>query len=169
MREYPLYAIAAVAAVLVQNDKVLLIRRKYPPAVGKWSLPGGVIEPGEGLAEAAKRELKEETGLEAEPLGVLWVLNNVVLDASGRVKYHYLIVDILFDSHSVRGIPRASGDASDVSWFSLGDVKQRDDVSRTVKKLVLRIESRGLSYIPLDSCDNISRELNQWSYSNLYP
>ncbi|MEM1682103.1 MAG: NUDIX hydrolase [Sulfolobales archaeon] len=169
MREYPQYAIAAVAAVLVQNDKVLLIRRKYPPAVGKWSLPGGVIEPGEGLAEAAKRELREETGLEAEPLGVLWVLNNVVLDASGRVKYHYLIVDILFDSHSVRGIPRASGDASDVSWFSLGDVKQRDDVSRTVKKLVLRIESRGLSYIPLDSCDNISRELNQWSYSNLYP
>ncbi|MEM1931395.1 MAG: NUDIX hydrolase [Sulfolobales archaeon] len=169
MREYPQYAIAAVAAVLVQNDKVLLIKRKYPPAAGKWSLPGGVIEPGEGLADAAKRELKEETDLEAEPLGVLWVLNNVVLDSNGKVKYHYLIVDILFDPRSVRGTPRASGDASDVGWFSLDEVKRRDDVSRTVKKLALRIESRGLFYIPLDSCDNISRELNQWSYSSLHP
>ncbi|MEM2007214.1 MAG: NUDIX hydrolase [Sulfolobales archaeon] len=167
MREYPKYAIAAVAAVLMLDDRILLIKRKYPPAVGKWSLPGGVIEPGEGLVDAARRELKEETGLEAEPLGVLWVLNNIVLDASGKVKYHYLIIDILFDGRTIHGVPRASGDASDVDWFSLSEVKQRNDVSRTVKKLVLRIESRGLAYIPLDSSDNVSRELDQQSYANL--
>lgn len=165
MREYPRYAIAAVAAVLIQSGKMLLIKRKYPPAVGKWSLPGGVIEPGEGLAEAARRELKEETGLEAEPLGILWVLNNIVLDGSGKVKYHYLIVDVLFDSSTSRGTPRASGDASEVDWFSFEEIKSRDDVSRTVKKLVLRLESCGLTYVPIDSSDNVSRELGGQEYS----
>lgn len=164
MREYPRYAIAAVAAVLIQDGKILLIKRRYPPAVGKWSLPGGVIEPGEGLAEAARRELKEETGLEAEPLGVLWVLNNVVLDGSGRVKYHYLIVDVLFDSGTSRGVLKASGDASEVGWFSFQEIRSRDDVSRTVKKLVLRLESYGLTYVPIDYADNISRELGQQEY-----
>lgn len=158
MREYPQHAIAAVAAVLIRGDSILLIRRGYPPAVGKWSLPGGVIEPGEKLCDAARRELKEETGLDAEPIGVLWVLNNVVLDSAARVKYHYLILDILFDGSSVRGVPAASGDALDVRWFTLDEVMERDDVSRTVKKLVARIRSHGLTYIPLDSVDNITME-----------
>lgn len=165
-REYPQYAVAAVAAVLMRGNSMLLIRRKYPPAVGKWSLPGGVIEPGEGLAEAARRELKEETGLDAEPVGVLWVLNNVVLDRAGKVKYHYLIIDILFDSNSMRGDLAASGDASDVSWLSFNDIKSRDDVSRTVKKLVHRIESRGIIYIPLDLVDHVSREIDQQTYAS---
>lgn len=158
MREYPRFAIAAVAAVLVRDGKMLLIKRRYPPGLGKWSLPGGVIEPGEGLAEAARRELKEETGIEAEPLGILWVLNNVVLDGSGRVKYHYLIVDVLFNSSTSRGVPRASGDASDVGWFSFEEIKSRDDVSWTVKRLVARLESLGFTYLPIDSTDHVSRE-----------
>ncbi|MCX8185211.1 MAG: NUDIX hydrolase [Sulfolobales archaeon] len=164
MREYPHYAIAAVAAVLLRDSNILLVRRKYPPAIGKWSLPGGVIESGEGLIEAARRELKEETGLEAEPLGILWILNNIVLDTCGKVKYHYLIADIFFDSNSMRGTLTASGDASEARWFSLDEIKSRDDVSRTVKKLVLRIEKHGLTYIPLDLVDHVSREIDQRNY-----
>ncbi len=158
MREYPPYAVAAVAAVLLKDGELLLVKRGYPPGAGKWSLPGGVIEPGEGLADAARRELEEETGLEAEPLGILWVLNNVVFDGSGKVKYHYLIVDVLFDQGSVRGTLRAGGDASGIGWFPLDEVKKRDDVSRTVKRLVSYIERCGLAYIPLDSVDHVSRE-----------
>ncbi len=161
MREYPPYAVAAVAAVLLKDDRLLLIRRGCPPGAGKWSLPGGVIEPGEGLAEAARRELREETGLEAEPLGILWVLNNIVLDGSGRVRYHYLIVDVLFDQNSVRGTPRVGGDASGIGWFTLDEVKSRNDVSRTVKRMVSHVERRGLTYIPLDSVDHVSREAEQ--------
>jgi len=161
-REYPSYAIAAVAAVLVDGDQILLVKRGQPPAVGKWSLPGGIVEPGERLAEAARRELKEETGLEAEPLGVLWVLNNVVLDSTGRVKYHYLIVDILFDSGSARGSLRAGGDAIEARWFSLDEVLSRDDVSRTVKGLVLELRSSGLRYVPF--ADNVARELDARTY-----
>jgi ADP-ribose pyrophosphatase YjhB (NUDIX family) len=158
-REYPEYAVAAVGAVLIRDGRVLLVRRGYPPAVGKWSLPGGVIEAGERLADAAARELEEETGLRAKPLGVIWVLNNVVLDQVGRVRYHYLIVDILFDGGTVEGVPRAGGDALDVSWVDLEEVLRRDDVSRTVKKLVSRLKTYGITYIPLDSPDNITQEL----------
>jgi len=161
-REYPSHAIAAVAAVLVEEDQILLVKRGHPPAVGKWSLPGGVVEPGERLAEAARRELREETGLDAEPLGVLWVLNNIVLDSAGRVKYHYLIVDILFDAGSAHGTLRASGDAVEARWVSLEEALTRDDVSRTVKELILRLKSSGLRYIPF--ADNIARELDSRTY-----
>lgn len=159
-REYPEYAVAAVGAVLIRDGKILLVKRGYPPAVGKWSLPGGVIEAGESLVDAATRELEEETGLRARPLGVVWVLNNVVLDRPGRVKYHYLIVDVLFDSGTVEGALRAGGDALDVSWVDLDEVCARDDVSRTVKKLVRRLRTYGITYIPLDSSDNITQELD---------
>jgi ADP-ribose pyrophosphatase YjhB (NUDIX family) len=155
-REYPSYAIAAVAAVLLKGDQVLLVKRGQPPAVGKWSLPGGVVEPGERLAEAARRELREETGLDAEPLGVLWVLNNIVLDSAGRVKYHYLIVDVLFDSSSARGTLRAGGDAVEARWLPLDEVLSRDDVSRTVKGLVLELKRSGPRYVPF--ADNVAGE-----------
>jgi ADP-ribose pyrophosphatase YjhB (NUDIX family) len=155
-REYPSYAVAAVAAVLIEDGRLLLVKRGHPPAAGKWSLPGGAVEPGERLAEAARRELREETGLDAEPLGVVWVLNNVVLDEAGRVKYHYLIVDVLFDSGSVRGELRAGGDALEARWIPVDEALSREDVSRTVKGLILALKSSGLRYVPF--ADNVAGE-----------
>lgn len=153
-RAYPKYAIASVAAVLVNNNEILLVRRGHPPGLGRWSLPGGVIEAGEKLGVAAKRELKEETGLEAEPIGVLWVLNNIVYDQFKKVQYHYLIVDILFDSQTIRGDPRPGGDVIDVAWFKLDEITNMRDVSRTVKSLIARIKKFGLTTLPLESVDH---------------
>ncbi len=153
-RVYPEYSIAAVGAVLISNSRILLVERAYPPGAGKWSIPGGVIEPGERLGEAAKRELREETGLEAEPLGVLWVLNNIVRDESGRVKYHYVIVDVLFDSNSLRGELKPGGDARAVSWFTLEEAMNSPRVSRTVKRLLWRIKKYGFTYLPLEGVDH---------------
>lgn len=155
-RLYPRCAIAAVAIVLIKDNKILLVKRGYPPGLGKWSVPGGVIEAGERLVEAAKRELKEETGIEAEPLGVLWVLNNIVYDGEGRVLYHYLVVDILFDPATVRGEMRPGGDVVDVSWFDINEVLGLPDVSRTTKRLIMRIHKHGLVMIPIDEVDHIS-------------
>lgn len=155
-RVYPQYAIAAVGAVLLQDNKVLLVKRGYPPGLGKWSIPGGVVEAGEKLVEAAKRELKEETGLEAEPLGILWVLNNIVLDEEKRALYHYIIVDILFDPSTIKGALRPGGDVLDVAWFKLSELLSLEEVSSTAKRLVRRIEKYGLITLPLEDVDHIS-------------
>lgn len=152
-RQYPRHAITAVGAVLAVGNRILLVKRKYPPGAGKWSVPGGVVEAGEKLEEAAKRELEEETGLKAEPRGVVWVLNNVVRDSAGRVLYHYVILDILFDPHSLSGDVRPGGDVEDVAWFTFEEVLNRADVSRTVKILVERLLKGFLSVIPLDGAN----------------
>jgi len=165
-REYPKHAIAAVGAVLIKNGRVLLVKRGFPPAVGKWSIPGGAIEPGEGLTEAALRELEEETGLRAKPLGVVHILNNIVFDGEGNVKYHYLVLDILFDSTTIEGMLKPGGDAIGVEWMDIDEALKRDDVSRTTKKLLHKIKQSGFSYTPLDLELNEHRTFEQTLSNN---
>lgn len=148
-REYPKYAITAVGAVVLRNNNILLVKRGYPPAKGKWSIPGGVIEAGEDIYEAAMRELNEETGLNAKPLGIIWIYNNIVRDDDGRIHYHYVILDVLFDPLTIDGVLRPGGDAVDVAWVPFNEVINRDDISSTVKKLVSRIVNSGIKYIEL--------------------
>jgi 8-oxo-dGTP diphosphatase len=153
-RLYPRYAIGSVGAVLVKDDSILLVKRGHPPGAGVWSVPGGAVGAGEGLAEAARRELREETGLDAEPVGVLWVINNIVFDPEGRPRYHYIIVDILFNPNTIRGSLRPGGDAVDARWFKLSEIPGNRQVSRTVRRLVSRIEKYGLTTIPLEGAEN---------------
>ncbi|MEM0453261.1 MAG: NUDIX hydrolase [Sulfolobales archaeon] len=148
-REYPRYAIVAVGAVLIRDNKILLVKRGYPPGKDKWSIPGGVVEAGEEIYSAAIRELKEETGIEANPLGIVWICNNVVRDGAGRVQYHYVILDVLFDPNTIDGSLRAGGDVVDAAWVPVDVVMSKDDVSKTVKNLIERINKLGLAYISL--------------------
>jgi ADP-ribose pyrophosphatase YjhB (NUDIX family) len=148
-REYPRYAIAAVGCVVVKDGKILLVKRGYPPREGMWAIPGGVIEVGETVVEAAVRELEEETGIRAEPMGVVGVYNAIVRDEDGKVRYHFVIIDILFNPDTVTGVPRAGGDAVDISWIPLEEVIKRNDVTGSTKKLVEKIIKHGLNYIPL--------------------
>ncbi|MEM0006110.1 MAG: NUDIX domain-containing protein [Ignisphaera sp.] len=136
MREYPGHAIAAVGAVVVVDGNIILVKRGYPPAKDRWSIPGGVIEAGEKVFDAARRELYEETGITANPLGIILIVNDVVRDVQSNVRYHYLILDVLFDSRNIKGIPRAGGDAVDVAWIPLEEALKRNDVSRTTKQLI---------------------------------
>jgi ADP-ribose pyrophosphatase YjhB (NUDIX family) len=155
-RTYPRYAIAAVAAVLIKNNKILLVRRGHPPGQDKWSIPGGALEPGEKLVEAAKRELREETGLDAEAIGVLWILNNIVYDKKGRTLYHYLIADLLFDPETIRGELKPGGDAVDAKWFEVSQLISNPEVSKTTKRLVRRIEKYGYTYLPIEEIDHVT-------------
>lgn len=147
-RLYPKYAIAAVGCVLVKNNSILLIKRGYAPRPGVWAVPGGAIEAGETIDEAAKRELEEETGIVAEPLGIIGVFNAITRDELGKVQYHYVIIDVLFDSNTIKGNLRAGGDAIDVAWIPLEEVIKRDDVTKTTKKLVEKILNKDLNYVP---------------------
>ncbi|MEM1541645.1 MAG: NUDIX hydrolase [Ignisphaera sp.] len=135
-RVRPLYAITAVGAVVLRNNNVLIVKRGFNPGKGLWSIPGGVVEAGENIYEAARRELNEETGIDAKPLGVLLIINNIVRDSTSRIVYHYLILDVLFDEKSVKGSPRPGGDAIDVAFIPIDEVVKRSDVTRSTKYLV---------------------------------
>lgn len=111
---YPDRPRLAVGVVVFREARVLLVRRGRPPAEGQWAVPGGSVELGETLAQAAEREALEETGVvvrTGDPCGCLDVIQT---DAQGRVRFHYVVVDLLADY--VAGAPRPGGDAADACW-----------------------------------------------------
>jgi len=93
---------------------VLLIERAKAPLKGYWSLPGGVVEVGERLEEAVRREVREETGLEVKPVRVLTIFERIMRDSSGAPEYHYVLVDYL--SRVTGGDLKAASDVSRVAW-----------------------------------------------------
>jgi len=94
-REYPERPIVGVGAVIVQDGKVVLIRRRYEPLAGQWSLPGGTLELGETLEAGTAREMLEETGLVVDVGPVIEVFDRIKLDEVKRVRYHFVLVDYL--------------------------------------------------------------------------
>lgn len=111
---YPERPRIAVGAVVLRRAHVLLVRRGRAPAEGQWAIPGGSVEIGETLKQAAEREALEETGVVVRagaPCGYLDVIDT---DADGRVRFHYVVIDLLADY--VAGSPRPGGDAADARW-----------------------------------------------------
>ena len=94
-RQYPERPIVGVGAVIVDAGSVVLVRRRYEPLAGRWSLPGGTLELGETLATGAAREIREETGLLVEVGPVIEVFDRIMLDEQRRVRYHFVLVDYL--------------------------------------------------------------------------
>ena len=107
--------LAAVGVVCLRGDDVLLIRRAKPPMQGHWSLPGGRIEWGERVADAALRELKEETDIEAEIVGLIDVVDGIG-PASDPNALHYVLID--YAARWLSGEPRAGDDAADARFFA---------------------------------------------------
>jgi len=93
-REYPDRPFVGVGAVIVdESARVLLVKRRFEPLAGQWSLPGGAVDVGETLAACVIREMREETGLDVEVGAVIEVFDRIMHDAGGRVQYHYVLVD----------------------------------------------------------------------------
>jgi len=120
-REYPETPLVGVGAIIIEAGRVVLVRRGHPPMSGEWSIPGGVLEIGETLREAASREALEETGLEVEPGELLGVYDRVVRDTDERTMYHFVLIDFL--CHRISGTLRAAGDADDARWFGHDEVR----------------------------------------------
>ena len=93
-REYPVAPIVGVGAVVVEDDRVLLVQRAREPGLGLWSIPGGAVELGETIAQAAVREVREECHIEVEPGGVLSTHDLIERDESGSIRYHYVLIDL---------------------------------------------------------------------------
>jgi 8-oxo-dGTP diphosphatase len=117
-----------VGAVIVQHGKVVLIRRRYEPLAGQWSLPGGVVEIGETLESSVAREMREETGLTVDVGPVIEVFDRISRDTEGRVRYHYVLVDYL--CWPVSGELRAGSDVDDAVLVEPSDLHR---YSLTVK------------------------------------
>jgi ADP-ribose pyrophosphatase YjhB (NUDIX family) len=112
--------VAAVGGVVLDGDRVLLVKRALPPRQGEWSLPGGQLELGEALVEGVQREVREETGLEVAVGPIVEVFDRVHRDDAGRIRYHFVIVDFLCTA--VGGRLRAGDDAADARWVRHDDV-----------------------------------------------
>lgn len=119
-RRYPDRPMVGVGAIIIEGDRVLLVERGQAPQKGRWSLPGGLVEIGEHLKDAVRREVREETGLEIEPLSVFEVFERIMRDETGRPEYHYVLIDYLC---RVRGGElRAASDARRAVWVSRADL-----------------------------------------------
>jgi len=122
-----------VGAVVFKEDKVLLVLRGKPPAEKQWSIPGGCVELGETLQEAAEREIAEEAGIVIQAKKPIYTFDVIERDENGDIRFHYVIVDLAADY--VNGELRAGDDAVDVSWVSLKDLKNLNVSDATLKLL----------------------------------
>lgn len=114
-RRYPAAPLVGVGVVVLNNQgEVLLIKRGKPPRVGEWSLPGGLLDLGERLEEAARREVQEECGIEVAIGGFITTFEPIIYDAAGELEYHYVIID--FWATHLAGEAVAQDDALAVSW-----------------------------------------------------
>lgn len=122
-----------MGAVVFKEDKVLLVLRGKPPAEKRWSIPGGCVELGETLQEAAEREIAEEAGIVIQAKKPIYTFDVIERDENGDIRFHYVIVDLAADY--VSGELRAGDDAVDVSWVSLKDLKNLNVSDATLKLL----------------------------------
>ncbi len=112
--------IPATIAAVIRDGQVLLVRRANPPDQGRWAFPGGKIEMGERIEDAAARELFEETGVTAEPLTVFDAVDVFDHDADGLLRRHYILVAVL--CRWLSGEPVAGDDASQARWVPLAEL-----------------------------------------------
>lgn len=118
-RLYPERPMVGVGVLIEKDGKYLLIKRAADPDKGMWSVPGGLVEIGERVKDAAVREAMEETGLRVEIVDRLGVVDKIVRDEDGRVRYHFIIVQFL--ARIVEGEARAMDDALEARWASLSE------------------------------------------------
>jgi 8-oxo-dGTP diphosphatase len=140
-REYPDAPLVGVGAIIIEQDRVLLVKRGNPPLAGKWSIPGGVLEMGETLRQAAVREALEETGLTVETGELLGVYDRILRDTEERTRYHYVLIDFL--CRRIAGEPQAAGDAAEARWFTRAEVGQLSLAEDTADVIQLGFEKSG--------------------------
>jgi ADP-ribose pyrophosphatase YjhB (NUDIX family) len=119
-RSYPARPILAVSTAVIRDGRVLLAQRAKPPGAGLYSLPGGLVEIGETVAEAAARELMEEVSVTAQPLGLCGARDIIIPDDEGRIARHFVV--LCYAARWIAGEGMISPEAADIRWMRQQDV-----------------------------------------------
>lgn len=134
-RRYPHRPYAGVGAIIFRGRDVLLVKRGSAPAIGKWSIPGGLVELGESLEASVCRETLEEVGLQVKVIDLVAALDRVILDNERRIEYHYILLDFLCEVTG--GDLRAATDADDCLFVPLDELS-RYELTRGTEKVIRR-------------------------------
>lgn len=118
---------------MIENGKILLVKRAFDPGAGKWSVPGGLVELGEKLSEACAREAEEETGLRVQVLELINVFDMIEKEDSGKIKYHYVLVEFLVKP--VSGELKPNAEVSELRWFTREETKTLE-MTRTARRAI---------------------------------
>ena len=125
-RRYPKHPLLGVGALIFtqsgRRGPILLVERGKEPLKGYWSLPGGLVEPGEKLEEAVRREIREETGLRVGPVRLFEIFERIMRDTKGRAEYHYVLADYI--CRAVGGKLQAGDDVSSAKWARRSELGQ---------------------------------------------
>ncbi len=116
-RQYPARPLLGVGALIFAEGRILLIERGQEPLKGWWTLPGGLVETGERLESAVRREILEETGLQVRPLQSAAIFERIMPDLDGRTQFHYVIVDYICEL--LGGALKPASDVADAKWVAL--------------------------------------------------
>jgi len=146
LRTYPERPIVGVGAIVLDGDRVLLVKRAHEPLKGEWSVPGGVVDVGETLEEAIRREVREETCLDIEVGPIVDVLDRIRYDPDGRVKFHYVLVD--FVCRPVSGTLQCASDAEEAMWAECADLGRYGVADATISIIDKAIARRATGWTP---------------------
>lgn len=131
--DYPDFPRVGVGAIVIKDDKVLLVKRGIPPSKGLWAIPGGHIELGETLQETAEREILEETGIVIRAKKPVYTFDLIERDDTGKIRFHYIVVDLM--AEYVSGEPLGADDALEARWLSWEEIEALPVSQNTVKLL----------------------------------
>lgn len=140
-RRYPSRPFLGVGALIFDARRILLVERAKEPLIGWWSLPGGIVETGETLKAAVRREVLEETGLEIEPLSHFETFERIMPDAAGRAEYHYVLIDYI--CRVVGGSLAPASDVSEARWVgeqNLGDYRLTEGTLAVIERAFAKLQ-----------------------------
>jgi 8-oxo-dGTP diphosphatase len=140
-RRYPKHPLVGVGAILLKRDRILMAQRGKEPLKGWWSLPGGALETGESLADGVRREVREETGLEIRPMGMLEIFERIMRDSKGDAEYHYVLIDYV--CRIIGGTLCAGDDVCRVEWVRRSDLVKLQITEGTLGVIEKAFRERG--------------------------